>query len=140
MTTMFKLVCDSCGLSLREAPQFLGAKLDTAKSWSSGRNPAPETVIDELIELAVRIDVAAREGLLRIKESRAGQGLPEKIEIGIAADDAEAQSLGWPCAGTHHAVIRNLIELAPDDIKHRLVIVPRGSTPATAAAADAHGQ
>lgn len=48
ITTMFKLVCESCGLSVREAAKFLGAKLDTVKSWSSGRNPAPESVIEKL--------------------------------------------------------------------------------------------
>jgi hypothetical protein len=34
--------------------------------------------------------------------------------------------------GTHRAIVRNVIESAPDDIKHRIVIVPRGSPPATA--------
>ena len=139
MTTMFKLVCESCGLTTREVARFLDAKIDTVKSWSSGCNAAPENVIEKLTWLAVCIDVAAREELLRIEESRAGQGLPEKIEIRITADDAEAQTLGWPCAGTHRAIVRNVIELAPDDVKHRIVLVPCGSTPATAAAADAHG-
>jgi len=60
------------------------------------------------------------------------------VEIGIAVDDIEAQCLGWPCVGTHRAVIRNVVELAPEEIKHRIVIVPRGSTPATAATSDAH--
>jgi hypothetical protein len=34
--------------------------------------------------------------------------------------------------GTHRAIVRNVIESAPDDIKHRIVIVPRGYPPATA--------
>jgi hypothetical protein len=79
-----------------------------------------------------------REELLRIEESRAGQELPEKIEIRITADDAEAQALGWPCAGTHRTIVHNVIELAPDDIKHRIVLVPRTGTPATAASVDAN--
>ena len=78
MTTMFKLVCDSYGLSVREAAKVFDAKPDTAKSWSSGRNPTPESVIDKLTWLSVRIDVAAREELLKIEETRAKHGLPEK--------------------------------------------------------------
>jgi len=137
MTTMFKLVCDSCGLSIREAAKFLDVKLDTAKSWSSGRNTAPESMIDKLIELSVRIDVAAQEELLRIDEARAGEGIPERIELTIPLTDTEAQTLGWPCIGTHRAIIRRLIETAPDDIVHRIALVPRASTKAVAT--DAHG-
>jgi len=51
-----------------------------------------------------------------------------------ATSSLPVQALGWPCAGTHRAIVRNVIELAPDDFKHPLVILP----PA-AAAADAHG-
>jgi hypothetical protein len=41
MKTMFKLLCESCGFSLPEAAGYVGASLDTAKSWSSGRTRGP---------------------------------------------------------------------------------------------------
>ena len=122
MKTMFKLLCESCGFSLPEAANYVGAKLDTAKSWSSGHVRAPESVIDKLVDLAVDIDVAARKKLLRIEQSCDGGSLPEEIPIRMAEDDAEARTLGWPCAGTHHAIIRALVQAAPDEIRRRLVI------------------
>lgn len=61
--------------------------------------------------------------------------ISDTIEVGIASDDAEARSLGWPCVGAQ----RMSIALAAARIKDfRIVIVPRGTTPATAAAADAN--
>ena len=63
MSTMFKLLCESCGFSLPEAPNYVGAKLDIAKSWFSGRARAPESVINKLVDLAIDIVVnAARCG------------------------------------------------------------------------------
>ena len=60
----------------------------------------------------------------------AGDAPPDRIEIGLAADDAEARQIGWPCVGAQAAMLG--IVAAHVDV----VIVPRGSTPATAAAAD----
>ena len=56
----------------------------------------------------------------------------QTFEFGLASDDEEARSLGWPCVGAHRAVARILWESGLD-----IVVVPRGSTIATAAAADA---
>ena len=115
MTTLFRLLSQVCGLSHREAADFLSVRLDTVKSWSSGRNPTPPGVLNELAALAERIDAAADEGVAYqnfitsysvtpavIKEL---DGVPEAIELELAADDAEAQSLGWPCVGAHRAVL-----------------------------------
>ena len=49
-----------CGLSQREAAAFLDVRLDTLKSWSSGRGPTPEGVMRELAALQGRIVKAAR--------------------------------------------------------------------------------
>lgn len=77
---------------------------------------------------------AARETLAQIEDIAAARGMPEDIEISLSTDDHEAQGLGWPTASAHAAVIRRLIEIAPDDIRARIKIVPRGSTLGTAAA------
>lgn len=52
----------------------------------------------------------------------------------IAIDDAEAQSIGWPCVGAQAAALGVGAAL----IDNPVTIVPRGSTAATAAAADRH--
>jgi len=72
-----------------------------------------------------------KQGLGRIF---AKNDMPDDIEVGIAVDDHDAQSLGWPCVGAHAAVIRRLIEILPKDIAKKIKVVPRGSTLATAAA------
>jgi hypothetical protein len=133
--TTFALLCDRCGLSHREAAAFLGVRLDTVKSWSAGRNPAPEGVLAQLRGLYARIAQAAEQAIQVIEDN---EDHPDELELGLAADDHEAQSLGWPCVGAHRAVLGLVAALCPDDI--RVVIVPRGSTMATAGAADIHEQ
>jgi hypothetical protein len=56
------------------------------------------------------------------------------IELGLASDDAEAKSIGWPCVGAQAAALGVGAAL----IDNPVTIVPRGSTAATAAAADRH--
>ena len=132
--TLFSEILRGCGLSQREAADFLGVRLDTVKSWSAGRNPIPEGAMLSLHDLADRQEETALE-LVELWEEG---GQPEEIEIGLSTDDHEAQSLGWPCAGAHLAAIRRIWEVLPPDV--RVIVVPRGPTPATAAAADAHGR
>jgi hypothetical protein len=57
-----------------------------------------------------------------------------EIEIGYAVDDAEAQSIGWPCAAAQHASLGMVVARLGRPVR----LVPRGTTQATAAAADAH--
>lgn len=130
--TAFFLLAQRCGLSLAEAADFLGVRLDTVKSWSAGRNPTPEGVIDELRALYAKIERAA-DNLLAIIEDADDD---EEIEIGYASDDKEANGLGWPCAGAQHAAIGLTIARSDRDI----LLSPRGSTLATAAAADVHNR
>jgi hypothetical protein len=78
-----------------------------------------------------RIDLAAREALVIIS----AQPQDAVVEIGLAADDYEAQQLGWPCASVHEAVLGVVVALASGQVR----IVPRGSTSATAAAENSNG-
>lgn len=130
--TLFKLLCDRCGLSHGGAADFLGVRVDTVKSWSAGRNPTPAGVIDALRALYRKIERAAGE-VVSLAEARIKAGeAPAVLELGLASDDEEARSLGWPCVGAQAAALG--IAAARLDLPVR--IVPRGSTPATAAAAD----
>lgn len=131
-----RLLIDACGLSQREAAEFLSVRLDTVKSWYRAHPPAARPgIISELQSLNAKQRRAAANFInLTRKLAREGT-ISDTIEVGIASDDAEARSLGWPCVGAH----RMAIAMATARLPHtRVVIVPRGTTLATAAAADVH--
>lgn len=120
MTTCSALIMAS-GLSQREAATYLDVNYNRVRDWAIGRYNPPAGVIDELRSLVRRQLMAAREGadqIIRIVDDR---GLPEDIELGIASDDHEAQSLGWPCVSAHGVVIGLTIALLPDDLAARAV-------------------
>lgn len=138
MKSLYGLLRERCGLSIAEASAFHGVPINTVTAWSAGRRTVPPGVIAELRDLYEHIDNAAEnmadeiDGLTE-KASLAGAPIDE-IEIGLSSDDHEAQSLGWPCVGAHGAAI-GLAAMMTD---MRIIVVPRGSTPSTAGAADAH--
>ena len=130
--TPFAALCGLAGLSQREAAEFHEVRLDTIKSWASGRRDASEGAIEQLREL-IAIQERIADKFLDTLETRTEQmGPPQDIELGYPTDDHEAQSLGWPCVGAWRAMAARII--AEADVPVRLV--PRGSTIATAAAAD----
>src|SRR6202040_2016071 len=57
--TPFAVLAERCGLSQREAAEFLKVRLDTVKSWSAGRNAAKPAVLAELRALYGDIQAAA---------------------------------------------------------------------------------
>lgn len=129
MTTVFALLSDRCGLSIRGAASLLGVREDTVKSWRAGRNGAPPAVIGQMRALYTRMERAAVEAAAQIAQTPAAE-----IEMGLASDDHEAQSLGWPCVGVHAAVLGLVVARTSQPVR----IVPRGSTTASAASAEAH--
>lgn len=142
--TPFAALQSLCGLSNREAAEFLQVTEDTVKSWRTGRRSAPDGAITELLELWTAIDNTASEEaeeiMRRIHEAGA---MPETIEIGYPADDHEAQALGLPCVGAWRQMagrlIDELVQMYEDPVEiGRIRFVPRGSTLTAAAADDAH--
>jgi hypothetical protein len=128
--TLFSLLLSRCGLSIEAAAQFLNVRSDTVKSWSSGRRQPPEAVVTELRLLFTKIERTADEAAALFKNVPPDA----EIELGFAADDHEAQSLGWPCAGAQYASLGTIAARS----HHSIRLVPRASTSATAAAVDAH--
>jgi hypothetical protein len=59
-----------------------------------------------------------------------------EIEVGYPVDDHEAQTLDFPCIGAWRAAMARAIA----ETDRAVILVPRGSTPATAGAADMHGR
>lgn len=135
-----------CGLSNREAAEYLAVAEDTVKSWRTGRRSVPDGALSDLLDLWGAIDTAAAEGADDIMKKIEQEGaMPAAIEIGYPADDHEAQALGLPCVGAWRQMAARLIdELSvmydAADVIARIRFVPRGSTLPTAAAADAHGR
>ena len=120
MTTTFSLLCHVCGLSHKEAASFLGVRRDTCKSWSAGRNAAPDGALDRLAKLTESINESAKQVVAGLPKE------PTDMELGIAADDEEARELGWPYLGAHRAVIGTIAAKALL-AGHRVEIVPHGS-------------
>ncbi|MGO1079712.1 hypothetical protein [Inquilinus sp. CA228] len=131
MVTPFALLVQRGGLSQREAAAYLDLSASSIDKMARGVRTAPSGVLADLRALIARIDRAAAEALAEILRAPSGA----EVEIGYAVDDEEAMSLDWPCVGAHLAVLREIVAGAPDHVVIRLV--PRGSTPATAAATDA---
>jgi len=126
--TPFSALIRLAGLSIREASEFLNIRPDTAASYATGRRTPAPGHIDELRALIGRQARAADEALDIIDAQAA-----DETELGYPADDYEAQALGWPSTGAWGAVAARIIAKTV-----RVKLVPRGSTPATAAASDAH--
>jgi transcriptional regulator with XRE-family HTH domain len=128
--TTIGLLIDRCGLSQKEAATALGVSLASIESWTRGRRTVPPGVIGELRTLYRQIEAAADAAIAAI----AAQPGADAIDLGYCVDDHEAQSLGWPVAAAQWASL-GLVIARVDRPVH---LVPRGSTPATAAAADVH--
>lgn len=89
MKTLYAACLSRLGLSQSGAAALHNVRLDTVKSWSSGRNRVPQGAWDDLRELEAQI-VDRSEG---IREAWQAQGSPP-IEI----DDSEADDLALMAA------------------------------------------
>ena len=132
MTTVYALLLDRCGLSHREAAELHGVRLDTVKSWAAGRNQAPAGVVAQMRALYANLVQAAAHQVAFIAGPLTVNTV--EIELGLARRDDEARTLGLPCIGAHKA----LLGMVAAGVSLPCVVVPRGSTPATAGAVAAH--
>lgn len=78
MKTLYAACLSRLGLSQTEAASLHSVRLDTVKSWSSGRNTPPPGAFDDLREYEA--------GIVSDAEALFEQAEPEQIEI----DDSEA--------------------------------------------------
>jgi len=102
--TTFKLLCDRCGLSQREAAAYLNSRLDTVKAWWQGRRNAPHAVLTELRVLNRRQRAAATDFVAGLDPAALADGA-EALELALGADDVACRKNGWPCVGAEAAVI-----------------------------------
>ncbi|WP_139361613.1 hypothetical protein [Spirosoma sp. 209] len=121
MPSLFKLFSQSCGLSLRESHLFLGTNVDTTKSWWSGRRNPPEALLEKLVDLSIRQDIAAQDLVLQL-QTLAQKAKRQHITLTAPALDSQAQALGWPSVNAYGAVIRKAVEKIPIELALRLVV------------------
>jgi len=141
--TPFSALLMASGLSQREAADLLGVREDSVKSWCNlrggrARAQAPAGVVRQMAALVARQQQAAREMAALLTEFNAGSGTQQlrRVELGLATDDAEAASLGWPTVRCQLTMLGHVLAQLDPEVAARVVIVPRGTTAATAAAAD----
>ena len=82
MKTLYAACLARLGLSLAEAAALHGVRLDTVKSWSSGRNRAPDGVWADLREREALIIERAET----IREAWEDAGEPRKLTATWADD------------------------------------------------------
>ena len=118
--TPFAVLAERCGLSQREAAEFLKVRIDTVKSWGAGRNIAKPEVLAELRGLYAHIQAAAEElvqhvaGLL---EQQWERGIKQRaIVFGVAETDDVARAFGFPSLGPYMAAIGLVLMRLPDDV------------------------
>lgn len=124
--TKFGLLLELSGLSTVEAAAFLKLSPVDVGCWSRGDHIAPKEALERLRDLIANQAQAAREASDIIQQHR-----PDQIELGYPSDDNEARSIGWPCVAAWKAMAARFVAECPAAV----ILVPRNSTPATAAAA-----
>ena len=139
--TPFAALQSLCGLSNREAADYLSISESAVEKYRRGAKTPARGHLSELHDLWSVIDEAA----MRLAEAMVESDLlnqADQIEIGYPSDDYEAQSLGLPNVGAWRQMLARVIdELIMADATFdptRIQLVPRGSTLATAAASDQH--
>lgn len=137
--TPFALLAALAGLSHREASELLSVRLDTVKSWSSGRNRCPPGALAELKRLIARQERAAREALAMFERAKTAEfergataaRVIAEIELGYPADDDEARTLGWPCVGAWGAMAARVIAGSPAPVSLAPALDPLAGEVAT---------
>jgi hypothetical protein len=118
--TPFALLAERCGLSQREASEFLKVRLDTVKTWCSGRNTPKPAVLAELRSLYADIQAAAdnlAQGNERLLEQQRERGIqPRGIVFGLAETDDVARAYGFSSLGPYRAAIGLAFLQLPDDV------------------------
>jgi hypothetical protein len=112
MTTPFSLLCHRCGLSRAEAARFLEVDEATVEGWDSGKVACPDGFMAQMRLLYRQISAIAEQAMQHFVNFSKSQGAPAEVELGAAATDADAQRLGLPCVGAHHAVLGMVIARA----------------------------
>jgi hypothetical protein len=100
MQTLFGAIRDAAGLSHQAAADIFGVRLDTVKSWSSGRRTAPPAVLEQARALLLRQEHEAAA----IAATNCGADGAVFSSM-LVEGDAGAAERGWPTADAYNRVI-----------------------------------
>ena len=118
MTSVYNVLREACGVSQLEAAENIHeTRLDTVKSWSSDRRPAPQWSINQLQSLMRRIYVSGTEYAEILKKTAEGN----VYLIGLPHDEADAKICGFPSMAACLQATAVTISQLPDDAEIRLV-------------------
>ena len=101
-----RLMLARCGMSQTDAADYVGKDARVVRRWISGEYDIP-----------ARQDRAAAEALDLIGQQRHQLGETRTMTLPMARTDEDAERLGWPCVGAHVAVIRRIVERAPEGLR-----------------------
>lgn len=125
MTSVYNLLREACGISQAEAAEHVhGTRLDTVKSWSSDRRPAPGWAINHLQSLHRRIHAA---GLTYAEELKRQFTQGNAFVLRMATSDDDARWHGFPSLSAQRLALAIAISQLPDDAE--IQIVDRGILP-----------
>lgn len=115
MTSVYDVVRRRCGLSQQEAADLRGVRLDSVKSWCSGRRQAPVEAVEQLRELETTI---ARAGAVYAKLVKARQGRAEETGLPVyfvaePTSEKQAREFGWPSSSACLAAVAAAIAMLP---------------------------
>lgn len=126
-TSVYSLLREACGISQIEAAEHVhGTRLDTVKSWSSDRRPAPGYAVNELQSLLRRIRAAGERYAALMRATSKGN----VFVLGLSEIDQDARLCGFPSMAAQRQALAIAIALLPDDAEIRIVARVRGSIPA----------
>ncbi|MEY9674567.1 helix-turn-helix domain-containing protein [Bradyrhizobium elkanii] len=120
--SIYDLMRQRCGLSQTEAAEFQDVRLDTVKSWCSGRRPAPQKAVDELRDLYRRIHEAGEAYAHQVL--RRGPRVDDagaRYQLAEPVDDADAIANGWPSKAACLAALGIAIAALPVDAGLELI-------------------
>jgi hypothetical protein len=125
MTSVYNLLREACGISQAEAAELHGTRLDTVKSWSSDRRPAPGWAINHLQSLHRRVHAAGINYAETMKRQSGGGNV---FTLRLARSDDDARWSGFPSLGAQKLALAIAISQLPDDAE--IMIVDSGVVPA----------
>lgn len=112
-----KVMLARCGLSQTDAADFVGKDARMVRRWISGELPMPVALWQLLVNLCAQQDRAANVEIEKLKaRSRKSDNQPIQSLMMVVRTQDEARWRGWPCVGAHVAVVRRIIEWAPEHI------------------------
>lgn len=115
MTSVYDMLRRRCGLSQQEAADLRGVRLDSVKSWCSGRREAPAEAVEQLRELEATI---ARAGAAYARLVKAKATVVEETGLPLFCvaeplDERQARAFGWPTSSACWAAVAAAIALLP---------------------------